>query len=194
MSTESRQPEGSSTLPRRACPATKGDTQTSDRQTAALPLVEVRGRHGAYRPFSAEEMEAWRAFLAASTQVTASLNRELEVAVGISMHEYEILVRLAEAPDRCLRMSDLADYVSHSRSRLTHTVGRLEKEGYVERLACQTDRRGVTCHLTDAGLAFLAQAAPVHLDGVRRHVLSRLEPQGLEIFTRMLTDLVEEND
>lgn len=159
----------------------------TDRHT--LPLVEVRGTHGAYRPFTPEEMAAWRAFLAASTQVTASLNRELEARVGISMHEYEILVRLMEAPGHSLRMSDLASDVSHSRSRLTHTVGRLEKSGYVERLACATDRRGVTCRLTSAGAAFLAQAGPVHLDGVRRHVLGRLQPGELGAFTRMLTAL-----
>ena len=120
------------------------------------------------------EMDAWRAFLAASTSVTARLNRELEAGCGISMHEYEILVRLSEAPEQTLRMSTLAEHVSHSRSRLTHTVRRLENVGYVERSSCDSDRRGVNCALTPAGLDFLRRAAPVHLDGVRRHVIDRL--------------------
>jgi transcriptional regulator, marR family protein len=119
-------------------------------------------------------MDAWRSFLAASTSVTARLNRELEAGCGISMHEYEILVRLSEAPDHTLRMSTLAEHVSHSRSRLTHTVRRLESAGYVERTSCDSDRRGVNCMLTQAGLDFLCDAAPVHLDGVRRHVIDRL--------------------
>ena len=119
-------------------------------------------------------MDAWRSFLAASTSVTARLNRELEAGCGISMHEYEILVRLSEAPDHTLRMSTLAEHVSHSRSRLTHTVRRLESVGYVERSSCDSDRRGVNCTLTQEGFDFLREAAPVHLDGVRRHVVDRL--------------------
>ena len=129
---------------------------------------------GGFRRLDEIEMDAWRAFLAASTSVTARLNRELEAGCGISMHEYEILVRLSEAPDQTLRMSTLAEHVSHSRSRLTHTVRRLENVGYVERSSCDSDRRGVNCTLTPQGLSFLREAAPVHLDGVRRHVVDRL--------------------
>ena len=129
---------------------------------------------GGFRRLDEIEMDAWRAFLAASTSVTARLNRELEAGCGISMHEYEILVRLSEAPEQTLRMSTLAEHVSHSRSRLTHTVRRLENVGYVERSSCDSDRRGVNCALTPAGLDFLRRAAPVHLDGVRRHVIDRL--------------------
>ena len=117
-----------------------------------------------FRRLDEIEMDAWRSFLAASTSVTARLNRELEAGCGISMHEYEILVR----------MSTLAEHVSHSRSRLTHTVRRLENVGYVERSSCDSDRRGVNCTLTPQGLSFLREAAPVHLDGVRRHVVDRL--------------------
>ena len=127
-----------------------------------------------FRRLDEIEMDAWRSFLAASTSVTARLNRELEAGCGISMHEYEILVRLSEAPDQTLRMSTLAEHVSHSRSRLTHTVRRLENVGYVERSSCDSDRRGVNCTLTPQGLSFLREAAPVHLDGVRRHVVDRL--------------------
>ena len=127
-----------------------------------------------FRRLDEIEMDAWRSFLAASTSVTARLNRELEAGCGISMHEYEILVRLSEAPDHTLRMSTLAEHVSHSRSRLTHTVRRLESVGYVERSSCDSDRRGVNCTLTQEGFDFLREAAPVHLDGVRRHVVDRL--------------------
>lgn len=130
-----------------------------------------------FRRLDEIEMDAWRSFLAASTSVTARLNRELEAGCGISMHEYEILVRLSEAPDHTLRMSTLAEHVCHSRSRLTHTVRRLENAGYVERTSCDSDRRGVNCMLTQTGLDFLREAAPVHLDGVRRHVIDRLSQE-----------------
>ena len=145
---------------------------------------------GGFRRLDEIEMDAWRAFLAASTSVTARLNRELEAGCGISMHEYEILVRLSEAPDRQLRMSTLAGHVSHSRSRLTHTVGRLEKAGYVERASCAVDKRGVNCRLTEEGLSFLRTAAPIHLDGVRRHVVDRFTHEQLIALTGLLTVLV----
>ncbi|AYD90964.1 MarR family transcriptional regulator [Actinomyces sp. 2119] len=131
-------------------------------------------------------MGAWRSFLAASTLVIARLNHDLEAECGISMHEYEILVRLSEAPHRSMRMSALADDVSHSRSRLTHTVRRMEKEGYVVRVACPSDRRGVNCELTEAGLAFLREVAPVHLDGVRRHLLDRLSRDQLTLMAELM--------
>ena len=150
-----------------------------------------QGPSSGLKLLDAQEMGAWRAFLAASIGVTAALNRELEAGAGISMHEYEILVRLSEAPGRTLRMSTLADNVSHSRSRLTHTVGRLEKEGYVLRSSCQGDRRGVNCELTPAGYDFLRTAAPIHLSGVRRHVIERLHRSELADFTTMLSALVD---
>ena len=152
------------------------------------------GQAAQHRRLDQLEMESWRAFLAASTSVTARLNHELEAGCGISMHEYEILVRLSEAPDRSMRMSTLAEHVSHSRSRLTHTVGRLEKEGYVMRVSCASDKRGVNCELTDAGLAFLRQAAPVHLDGVRRHVVDRLSRDQLGVLFELMKVISESPD
>lgn len=163
--------------------------------SAASPSDEPPSECGAAtagpdRPLDDVEMRAWRAFLAASTSVSASLNHELEVGAGVSMHEYEILVRLSEAPDRQLRMSTLAGHVSHSRSRLTHTVGRLEKAGYVERASCAVDKRGVNCRLTEEGLSFLRTAAPIHLGGVRRHVVDRFTHEQLIALTGLLTVLV----
>ncbi|MDO4242194.1 MAG: MarR family transcriptional regulator [Actinomyces sp.] len=141
------------------------------------------------RRLDAVEMAAWRAFVTTSTMVTTRLNQELMTAEGISMHEYEILVRLSEAPERRLRMSVLAETMAHSRSRLTHTVGRLEKEGYVLRAACADDKRGVHCELTEEGLAFLRRAAPVHLEGVRRHVIDRLSRDQLVALSSIMSAL-----
>jgi len=141
---------------------------------------------GDKRLLTESQMRAWRAFLGASTLVSARLNHELDEAAAISMYEYEILVRLFESEAGRVRMSQLADQVSYSRSRLTHTVGRLERAGYVLRSSCPNDRRGVYAHLTKAGYEFLAQTAPIHLDGVRRHLINRFTPSELATLTELL--------
>ena len=140
------------------------------------------------------QMRAWRAFLGASTLVSARLNHELDEAAAISMYEYEILVRLFESEAGRIRMSQLADQVSYSRSRLTHTVGRLERAGYVLRSSCPNDRRGVYAHLTKAGYEFLAQTAPIHLDGVRRHLIDRFTPSELATLTELLEKITTDAD
>lgn len=140
------------------------------------------------------QMRAWRAFLGASTLVSARLNHELDEAAAISMYEYEILVRLFESEAGRVRMSQLADQVSYSRSRLTHTVGRLERAGYVLRSSCPNDRRGVYAHLTQAGYEFLAQTAPIHLDGVRRHLIDRFTPSELDTLTELLEKITTDAD
>lgn len=143
---------------------------------------------------SETQMRAWRAFLGASTLVSARLNHELDEAAAISMYEYEILVRLFESEAGRVRMSQLADQVSYSRSRLTHTVGRLERAGYVLRSSCPNDRRGVYAHLTKAGYEFLAQTAPIHLDGVRRHLIDRFTPSELATLTELLEKITTDTD
>lgn len=149
---------------------------------------------GNRRLLSEAQMRAWRAFLGASTLVSARLNHELDEAAAISMYEYEILVRLFESEAGRVRMSQLADQVSYSRSRLTHTVGRLERAGYVLRSSCPNDRRGVYAHLTKAGYEFLAQTAPIHLDGVRRHLINRFTPSELATLTELLEKITTDAD
>lgn len=149
---------------------------------------------GDKRLLSEAQMRAWRAFLGASTLVSARLNHELDEAAAISMYEYEILVRLFESEAGRVRMSQLADQVSYSRSRLTHTVGRLERAGYVLRSSCPNDRRGVYAHLTQAGYEFLAQTAPIHLDGVRRHLIDRFTPSELATLTELLEKITTDAD
>ena len=114
---------------------------------------------------------AWRRYLLGTTLLMERLDRDLREQFGLSMPEYEILVRLSESPDHRMRMAELAGSVSHSRSRVTHTVARLEKEGLVERSACLTDGRGVEAVLTGDGFARLKAAAPVHVEGVRRFLV-----------------------
>src|SRR3712207_5188139 len=97
------------------------------------------------------QQDAWRAYLTGTTLLTDRLDRDLRERHGLSLPEYEILVRPSEAPDHRMRMAVLADSLSHSRSRVTHTVARMERDGLVERDACLDDGRGVEAVLTSAG-------------------------------------------
>ena len=116
----------------------------------------------------------WRAWLAASTLLADRLNRDLIEAQGLSLADYEIMVRLSDAPTRTIRMSELAGLTLSSRSRLTHQIDRMEQAGLVERQACPDDRRGQNCVLTDKGWATLVAAAPSHVDSVREHFVDIL--------------------
>ncbi|SDY28415.1 transcriptional regulator, MarR family [Modestobacter sp. DSM 44400] len=102
------------------------------------------------------------------------LDRELTRQTGISSAYYEILVQLSEAPERRMRMSQLADRCLSSRSRLSHAVSRLEERGWVRREVCAEDGRGQLAVLTDQGFTALAAAAPVHVESVRTHLFDQL--------------------
>lgn len=121
-----------------------------------------------------EEQRTWRAFLSAQRLVFDRLERQLQRDAGLPHAYYEILVRLSEAPDRTLRMSQLADCALSSRSRLSHAVARLEAAGWVRRRACVEDRRGSFAELTDAGLAKLRQSARGHVEAVRHDLFDAL--------------------
>ena len=123
---------------------------------------------------SETELRAWRGFLRAHHEVVSRLDHELSHEQDLPLGSYEVLLHLAQAPDRQVRMARLADSVLLSRSGLSRLIDRLETEGLVERRTCPTDARGQFAALTDLGLARLRHAAPMHLRGVRAHFLSRL--------------------
>lgn len=129
---------------------------------------------GSTRWLDEDEQRAWRAYLTVTQLLSDQLDRELQRDSGIPHAYYEILVRLSEAPERTLRMSQLAEASQSSRSRLSHAVARLEERGWVRRESCPTDRRGALAVLTDDGFGALAAAAPGHVEGVRRHLFDRL--------------------
>jgi DNA-binding MarR family transcriptional regulator len=132
------------------------------------------------RWLSADEQAAWRAFLTASQTLFAAVDGQLLRDADIPHGYYEILVRLSEAPNHALRMTQLAEASTSSKSRLSHAVARLEERGWVRRRDCPTDRRGQVCQLTDEGMAALAAAAPGHVDQVRRSLIDRLTPEQVE--------------
>ena len=139
------------------------------------------------------EMTAWRAYIVGSALLEHRLNRELQLSHGLSIADYEILVSLSEVPDMQLRMSELAAGIAHSKSRMSHQIRRLEREGLVRRQECPEDGRGVLAVLTDKGMAKLREAAPSHVQGVREHMIDLLEPDEQKtlgaIFTRLTSHL-----
>lgn len=132
------------------------------------------------------EMRAWRALVATHVRLFALLDDELRRGHGLSGGDYAILVNLSEAPDRRLRMSELAERVLESKSTLSHHVARLEVAGLVERRPCTSDRRGAHAVLTDTGARRLAGAAPTHVEGVRAHFVDLLDPDELEVLAQAL--------
>jgi DNA-binding MarR family transcriptional regulator len=132
------------------------------------------------RWLSATEQQAWRAFITACQTLFSAIDAQLQRDAGLPHGYYEILVRLSEAPDRALRMSQLAEASTSSKSRLSHAVARLEERGWISRTDCPTDRRGQVARLTDAGFAALAAAAPGHVEQVRRSLIDQLTAEQID--------------
>jgi DNA-binding MarR family transcriptional regulator len=146
-------------------------------QPSADPAAAPVGRpSGEPRWLDDDEQKAWRAWLFSAMLLQDRLDRELTSETGISHAYYEILVALSEAPERMMRMSELADRCLSSRSRLSHAVSRLEERGWVRRQVCADDGRGLLAVLTDEGFAALEGAAPVHVESVRTHLFDQLSP------------------
>ena len=136
-------------------------------------------------------LAAWRSFLRAHARVIRALEAELDASQDLALTDYDVLVQLASAPDRRLRMSELADALLLSRSGVTRLVDRLVNEGLVERVMCDTDRRGQWAALTDAGHERLRTATPTHLGGVAEHFLDRLSDDDLVALQRMLEPIAD---
>jgi DNA-binding MarR family transcriptional regulator len=144
-----------------------------------------------------QQQRSWRAYLVGTTLLMDRLDRELREQHRLSLPEYEILVRLSEADDNRMRMAMLADSVSHSRSRVTHTVARMETAGLVVRDSCLDDGRGVEAVLTARGRRALEEAAPTHVAGVRRLLVDLVDDEDFEavgrVFNAVTDGLIEGN-
>jgi len=125
-------------------------------------------------------MDAWRSFLRAHAKVTRCLEAELLAEQRLSLGAYDVLAELAEAPDQCLRMAELAEAVLLSRSGVTRLVDRLERAGLVARERVDGDGRGVVARLTSSGASRLLVASRTHLAGVVRHFVELLDEQELK--------------
>ena len=125
------------------------------------------------------ELRAWQALLHAHHHVTRRLEEELKSEFGLSMADYDVLLRLARAGDAGLRMTQLADRVLMSPSGLTRVVDRLVADGLVRRERMKDDARAMLVRLTDRGRKRLRRAAATHLRGIRQHFTGRLKDSQL---------------
>lgn len=153
--------------------------------------------NAATRWLDEQQQRTWRAYLVGTTLLMDRLDRDLREQHDLSMPEYEILVRLSEAPDNRMRMAQLAGSISHSRSRVTHTVARMEKDGLVSRSACVSDGRGVEAVLTEKGRERLGAAAPTHVEGVRQFLVDLAGEEDFaavgRVFNAVADSLIENN-
>jgi DNA-binding MarR family transcriptional regulator len=138
------------------------------------------------RWLDADQQSSWRAFVVGVTLLLDRLDADLQHSFGLSLTEYEILVRLSERPERQMRMAQLADALAHSRSRVTHTVTRMERAGLVLRTSSPEDGRGIVCGLTDEGYAVLVAAAHVHVNGVRDYLVDLVSPDDFRALGRVM--------
>ena len=141
------------------------------------------------RPLTGHDprLAPWRAFLIAHARVSRRLDEELRAEHDVTFAEYDALLTIARAPDRRVRMGQLADEVLLSKSGVTRLIDRLVSDGLVERSSCLADARGAEAVLTDLGLARLRAASKTHLRGISEHFLGVVEPADLEVLERAMT-------
>jgi DNA-binding MarR family transcriptional regulator len=132
------------------------------------------------RWLSPKEQRAWRAYIAATHLLEDAIDRQLQQDAGMPHLYYSILANLSEAPERRLRMTDLAEKSKITRSRLTYAVTRLEKDGLLRRENCRWDRRGSVAALTEEGMAVLERTAPGHVETVRASLFDRLSEEQVD--------------
>lgn len=136
-------------------------------------------------------LEPWRAFLVAHARITRRLDEELRAEHDLSLAEYDALLTIADAPERRIRMRQLADRVILSKSGVTRLIDRLVLDGLVERKACASDARGAEAVLTAEGLDRLRQASRTHLRGIREHFLAAVDEADLPTIERSMQSVAD---
>ena len=138
------------------------------------------------------EMKAWRSYIIASRRLLEALDSDLD-GHDLSMADYEVLAQLSDAPERRMRMTELAEIAMLSKSRLSHRMKVMEKAGWVRREVCTEDKRGSFAVMTDKGWRAIVKAAPDHVDSVRNRFVNNLTAKDQEelakIFDRVTIKL-----
>ncbi len=137
------------------------------------------------------QQQMWRGWIDATRRINAAIEKDMRADSGLTGDDYEVLVRLSEAPERRLRMTELAEAVTNSPSRLSQRVDRLERDGLVARSRCPNDGRAFHAVLTDLGFAKLKEAAPAHVEAVRRALVDRLSGEEIEFLADLMPRLAE---
>jgi DNA-binding MarR family transcriptional regulator len=132
-----------------------------------------------------EELQAWLRLIAVAELLPAALDAQLRRDAGLTHFEYFVLAMLSEAPERTLRMTALAQRTNATLPRLSHVARRLEARGLVERYPCPEDKRATNARLTSAGWTAVRQAAPGHVQTVRKLALDPLSPKQIAQLRRI---------
>jgi DNA-binding MarR family transcriptional regulator len=150
------------------------------------------------RWLTAEEERVWRRWLTLNARMSATLQRELQDDAGLSMPDFEVLVHLTDSPEGRMRVTDLARLLQWERSRVSHHVTRMERRRLVQRVECAEDGRGAFVVITPDGRAAIEQAAPGHVNTVRRLVFDALSPEEVDalatIVEKALTQLDNQHE
>jgi DNA-binding MarR family transcriptional regulator len=146
------------------------------------------------RWLATREHDAWRAYLDMTAKLTATLNREMQQQAGISIADYSVLVQLSEHADVRMRVLELARALGWEKSRLSHQLSRMQQRGLIGRANCSEDRRGAWIVLTDKGRETIVEAAPRHVDAVRRYVFDEIGPDDVEALGRIARTVADTLD
>ena len=145
-----------------------------------------------FRWLNDEEQRAWRAYLTATGRLQQKLDRDLQQKSGMPHAYYMILAMLSEAPEQGMRMSDLAEILSSSQSRLSHAIRKLVELGWIRKDADPDDGRVSYACLTDEGMRVLVEAAPGHVTTVVEALFDRLTPDQVEQLHAISTAMLDE--
>jgi DNA-binding MarR family transcriptional regulator len=138
-----------------------------------------------------EELHAWMALAGMMSTLSAAMDRQLQRDAGLTHFEYQVFVGLSRAPERTLRMSELADFTAGQLPRLSQVAARMERRGWLTRRPDPTDGRYTLAGLTDAGMAKLEASAPGHVSAVRRLVFDSLSPAQVRQMTQIARRIVQ---
>jgi len=141
-----------------------------------------------------DEQRTWRAFVRLQKRLAAELNRQLQATANLSLADYEVLVQLTEAPEGRLRPYQLQKTLDWEQSRLSHHLGRMQRRDLVRREECASDGRGAYVVLTDSGRQAITDAAPDHVETVRRLFFDALKPSQVSALRRLSTQVLERLD
>ena len=147
-----------------------------------------------FRWLTAEEQRVWRRWLTLNAQLSATLQRELQDDAGLSTQDYEVLVHLTDNAEGRMRVTDLARLMQWERSRVSHHVTRMERRHLVQRVECAEDGRGAFVVITPQGRAAIEQAAPSHVNTVRRLVFDALSPEEVDSFGAIIDKALAQLD
>ncbi len=175
----------------------QGEAPAAGGDEGEAQIPAAGGKHGP-RWLTDDERDAWIPLIGVLIKLPAALDAQLQRDAGLSHFEYMVLSRLSEAPERTLRMSDLAILANGSLSRLSHVVTRLERRGWVRREACPGDGRYTNAVLTADGWVKVTATAPGHVAAVRELVVDGLSPEQIgqlrDIAQRIMSRVVPGDD